>query len=71
MAVGAAGHRGAVTEFEPVAAGAFGVVGAGTPETTLYASITGLVISTDVAAHRTGLDCDDTSITTANPFCLA
>src|SRR5881227_182911 len=39
--------------------------GGATPEITLYASITGLVMSTDCAAQSTGLCCDETSITTA------
>lgn len=58
-----AGRRGAVTEPAGEGAEVLGG-GAGTPETMLYASITGLVMSVDGAAQSTGLDCDETSMTT-------
>lgn len=73
--LGAAGLvAGLVAGRRTAALGADGVVfaaggGAATPETALYASITGLVIFTESAAQSTGLCCCETSITTAYPFC--
>src|SRR5579863_3980318 len=45
--------------------------GAGTPDFTLYASMTAFVMFVDSVAYRTGFCCCATSSTSVYPFCFA